>query len=84
MAEKLLPTDYAFAAALDANCQACQADLTDNGLQMALILGRTPADQNEQKALAGLEAQCTRCFAGGKNYLDSITATSSCHWRGSI
>ena len=79
-----IPLDEEFAGQLDANCGVCMRGIIDNTPQLETIKARIPSTTGEEKALAGLNAQCLRCFENGGNHLNAITTISSRHWRAGI
>lgn len=84
MSERLIPPDYDFAEQLDRNCNNCLHGYGNNTPQLWTIKLRKPITRAEGKALKGLKNQCEHCFKNGRSEMDSITASSSCHWRDSI
>ena len=85
MAEKIIPVDPNFAQLLDLNCKNCRNDYSDNQPQLRVIQSRKEiVKEGEKRALNGIEDQCKRCFKTNKNYIDSISASSSCTWRAGI
>jgi len=81
----IIPIDPIFAALLDFHCAICRESGFDNQPQLlAIEYRKKTAKEGEKQALDGIKDQCIRCFKNDKNYLDSISARTSCAWRAGI